>query len=141
MRRHILVGVDGSSESRKAADFAAQIAKATGSAIELAHVLPVIADTSPYANVLIQPEQSKRTDHAHLMLHDMSRGLPGMLEPAETLLLEGSPAYRLADEARRPDIWLVVVGHRGRGAVQRVLLGSVADRLTQICPKPVIIVR
>ena len=34
-----------------------------------------------------------------------------------------------------------VVGHRGRNAVARALLGSVADRLVQICPKPVLVVR
>jgi len=38
------------------------------------------------------------------------------------------------------DVDLVVVGHRGRGALARLLLGSVADRLVQICPKPVLIV-
>ena len=36
---------------------------------------------------------------------------------------------------------LLAVGHRGRGAVQRALLGSVADRLAQISRKPVLIWR
>jgi nucleotide-binding universal stress UspA family protein len=36
---------------------------------------------------------------------------------------------------------MVVVGHRGRNAVARALLGSVADRLVQISPKPVLVVR
>ena len=44
-------------------------------------------------------------------------------------------------EAKRDEIWLVVVGHRGRGSVERVLLGSVADRLTQLSSKPVLVVR
>jgi len=34
----------------------------------------------------------------------------------------------------------VVVGSRGRGAVTRVLLGSVADRLVHICKIPVLVV-
>lgn len=140
-RKLILVGVDGSAESRKAAEFAGQLAKATGSALSIAHVLPVIADTTPYANRLVQPWQADRTQYAQLMLHDLSHGLPGFTGPVDTVLLEGSPAHRLADEAHRPGVWLVVVGHRGRGALQRVLVGSVADRLTQICPRPVLVVR
>jgi nucleotide-binding universal stress UspA family protein len=36
---------------------------------------------------------------------------------------------------------LIVVGHRGRGAIQRALLGSVANRLVQSSPVPVLVVR
>ena len=43
--------------------------------------------------------------------------------------------------AQSGDVEMVVVGHRGRGAIKRMLLGSVADRLVQICPKPGLIVR
>jgi nucleotide-binding universal stress UspA family protein len=38
-------------------------------------------------------------------------------------------------------VQLVAVGHRGRGAIRRALLGSVADALVQICPKPVLVAR
>lgn len=139
--KRILVGVDGSAESRKAAEYAAKLAVATHSGIELAHVVPEIESLGPQ-NLYAFTGLSLRTDRAHLMLHDMSQGLPGLLAPVDTALLEGRPAEELAEEAkRRPDIWLVVVGHRGRGAVQRVLLGSVADRLTQLCSKPLIVVR
>lgn len=139
--KRILVGVDGSPESCKAAELAAQIAQTTHSALELAHVLPEIAAREPEANLLYKTWQEQRTDRAHLLLHAMSQSVPGPLTPVDTSLLEGGAAHRLAQEAERPEIWLVVVGHRGRGAVQRTLLGSVADRLTQICPKPVLVVR
>ncbi|HWE25611.1 MAG TPA: universal stress protein, partial [Myxococcales bacterium] len=59
----------------------------------------------------------------------------------ETLVAEGPPAFTLAELARAGDVDVVVVGHRGRGAIARVLLGSVADRLVQISPKPVLVVR
>ncbi|MFL5394013.1 MAG: universal stress protein, partial [Myxococcales bacterium] len=41
--------------------------------------------------------------------------------------------------AERDDIELVVVGSRGRGAAARFLLGSVADRLARVSPKPLLI--
>ena len=62
------------------------------------------------------------------------------IEP-QTEILVGSPAEVLADRAAESDVDLVVIGHRGRSAAARVLLGSVADRLMQICGKSVLVVR
>jgi len=139
--RRILVGVDGSPESRKAAELAARIARTTGSGLELAHVLHEIAFNAHGANFSFHRESDARTDRAHLLLSDMSASVPPLTTAVETSLLEGSPASRLAEEAKRDDIWMVVVGHRGRGSIGRVLVGSTADRLAQICLKPVLVVR
>jgi nucleotide-binding universal stress UspA family protein len=139
MTRSILVGVDGSAESKAAAEYAARLAQATHSGLEFAHVLPEIND--PDLGGLVERTQAARTERAHILLHQMSQTVPRPNTAVESSLLEGSPALRLAEEAKRPDIWLVVVGHRGRGSLERVLLGSVADRLVQISPKPVIVVR
>jgi nucleotide-binding universal stress UspA family protein len=35
----------------------------------------------------------------------------------------------------------VVVGSTGKGAVQRLLVGSTTDRLVHICRRPVLVVR
>ena len=59
----------------------------------------------------------------------------------EPIVVNGAPAVTLAELARTGDVDMVVVGHRGRGGIARVLLGSVADRLVQISPKPVLVVR
>ena len=139
--RRILVGVDGSPESRKAAEFAARLAKNAGAGLDLAHVLHEIARDTPGMSFSPHKQHEERTDRARFLLAEMSESVPLPLTPVETSLLEGSPAHRLAQEANREDIWLVVVGHRGRGSVQRVLVGSTADRLVQICSKPVIVVR
>ena len=139
-RKRVLVGVDGSAESQQAAEYAARIADATGSAIELAYVLPVIAEPGPDGNVHARFWQQQRTERAHEILRGMAGALAPRSTPVETCLLEGAAAEMLAEEAKSDDVVLVVVGHRGRGAVARALLGSVADRLTQISPKPVLVV-
>ncbi len=139
--KRILVGVDGSTESRAAAGYAARLAQATHSALEFAYVLPAINETGIGGATTMPAWQTEETDRARVLLQEMSESVPRPNTPVETSLLEGGAAHRLAEEARRADIWLVVVGHRGRGAVERLLLGSVADQLTQISPKPVLVFR
>ncbi len=54
---------------------------------------------------------------------------------------KGSPAQQIAQLAADLDADLVVVGSHGRHGVQRLLLGSVADRVTRLARCPVWIVR
>jgi nucleotide-binding universal stress UspA family protein len=61
--------------------------------------------------------------------------------PVDIVVEPGAPAATLAELAARLAVDLVVVGHRGRGTLKRLLVGSVADRLVQISPKPVTVVR
>ena len=52
----------------------------------------------------------------------------------------GSPAGHIADTARAVDADLIVVGVRGRSALESVLLGSVTLRLLTIARCPVLVV-
>lgn len=53
----------------------------------------------------------------------------------------GIPARSIKDLATRHDVDAILTGSRGRGIVQRALLGSVAFKLLQISDKPVILAR
>lgn len=136
---HVLVGVDGSPESERAAHLAATIARGTGRGLIFAHVLPSIGSLP--GRLEVASGQLDREVHARGYLESLSQRESSWGCEAATELLAGSPAEVLADRAREDDVDLVVVGHRGRGAVARVLLGSVADRLVQISPKPALVVR
>ena len=138
--KRILVGVDGSLESRAAADFAADLARQTKAQITLAYVLPVPVPLAPdgYLESIAAWEMAER-EYGSSLLRELAARLNGI--GVETIAPSGQPAETLADLAKTGDVDLVVVGHRGRGSVTRLLLGSVADRLVQICPKPVLVVR
>src|SRR5262249_14449782 len=139
--RRILVGVDGSKESRDAAFYAAELAKATGAKL-------IVACAGVVHGLFTGPELIART--AHWEEEEQERGDAVVKEVAaavarpgievETLVAGGPAAATLAWMAKGHDVDLVVVGHRSRGALARLVLGSVADRLVQICPKPVLIV-
>lgn len=134
----ILVGVDGSAEATAAAEFAAGLAAQTGAHLLLAYTEPIYPTDNPE---LRERFSASERDFAEKMLTEAKarHTRPGVA--VESIVSQGDAAGQLAARALEADIDLVVVGHRGRGAVKRMLLGSVADRLVQISPKPVLVVR
>jgi nucleotide-binding universal stress UspA family protein len=137
----ILVGVDGSKESRDALRCAAQIARATHSRLVIASAVePVLPSNAPEMSSRIELSTARAREEAHAVVKELAASIgPGL--DVETLVPNGNPAAALAGLACAVEVDMVVVGHRGRNAVARALLGSVADRLVQISPKPVLVVR
>ncbi|HYQ80748.1 MAG TPA: universal stress protein [Anaeromyxobacteraceae bacterium] len=138
--KRILVAVDGSEASLKAARMAADVAVRFGARMTLAYVIPrLLLPPDVYGLTLAEVEREQRT-HADNLVAEARTRLGDVGVPVETSVLSGSPAETLAEAAAAPDVDLVVLGSRGRGAVARVLLGSVSDRLVHISPKPVLVV-
>ena len=138
--RRILVGVDGSPESRRAADQAAELARLLEAKLLLAYVVSLPAALGPEPIELSGWEIAERA-RARDLLEELGRHYREQGIGIETAWPSGAPAETLAEMASTDDVDLVVVGHRGRGSLARVLLGSVADRLVQISPKPVLVNR
>ncbi|MFO1539766.1 MAG: universal stress protein [Chloroflexota bacterium] len=60
---------------------------------------------------------------------------------AEFLIWTGDPASAIASAAEAEGADLLVVGSRGRGGAERLLLGSVSDHLVRTAGCPVLVVR
>lgn len=139
--KRILVAVDGSDASLEAARMAADIALRFGAKLTLAHVVPkLLLPPDVYGLTIAEVEKEHRA-YADRLLEKAVASLdePGI--DVTTAVLYGSPAEAIAEEAAASDIGMIVVGNRGHGAVARMFLGSVSDRLVHICPKPVLVVR
>jgi nucleotide-binding universal stress UspA family protein len=140
--KRILVGVDGSKESRDAAAYAADLAQAMGSQLVLASVAHIpVALGAPELVQRASERQEEEKRHAAAVAKEAAAAVARPGVAIETIVQSGPPAETLADLANAGEVEMVVVGHRGRGAITRMLMGSVADRLVQISPKPVLIVR
>ena len=135
----IVVGVDGSPESRRALRWAAQEAKLHG-----AHLRVIHAYTPPHLGiaeqeiatdtlVLIQREARDLVENEVDELDEMKEGLE-----VSYAALEGKPAQILLDAAEHAD--LLVVGSRGRGGFGALLLGSVSAQCAHHATCPVVIV-
>lgn len=136
--KKILVAVDGSDPSRRAAARAAEMAPRLGLTLTLAHVAP---EKSYFAEWEIGGDEGElhrlREQESRALLQRVAAGLP---IPAELVSLQGTPAEAIAAAAKSDDVEFVAVGSRGRTLIGGVLIGSVAHRLVHICVKPILIV-
>lgn len=132
--REILCGVDGSEGSAATAMLAARIAAATGARLRLLHVIPVFrgGDTE----WTLDEDEASPEELESSVLAATSRGVLPVREMAM-----GRPEHALLTAARREVTDLLVVGHRGRTGVKRVLLGSVSEHCAAHAPCSVLVAR
>ena len=139
--KRILVAVDGSEHAQRALDVALDLAPQLGSVITLAYVVPPAAMLGEPTLINVMELERQHEQYAQGLLEGLRMKYASRTQPMEAHVLHGSPAEALADAANSLHADMVVVGTRGRNALARVLLGSVAHRLVVICHKPVLVVR
>jgi nucleotide-binding universal stress UspA family protein len=137
----IVVGVDGSEASTDAIKMAASIAGPMDVHLTLVHVKrPIILSPDPYEHLIDEMRlQAERESNA--ILEEAVRNAEAAGATVEILSPEGPVAESLVFIAEERKALMLVVGSRGRGAVARVMLGSVADRAVHISKVPVLVVR
>ena len=132
--RRILVGYDGSAPSRRALEYAADLA--TDGPVVVASVTPSLAGP-PFAGV---PDPIAEADHAEL-LAEAQRILRERHVAVKTVEPVGDPAEGLIRTAEAEGASLLIVGTYGRNAFERFLVGSVSTRLARDAPCDVLVVR
>jgi nucleotide-binding universal stress UspA family protein len=131
----IIVGYDGSPESKLAVQVAAERAGPDGTVVPIHVTLPAPEwlGASSYEPIV------ERTHHvAQIVLAEIEDIDLGDVE-VEPELIEGDPAEALLRVARIRDAREIVVGSRGLGRF-RSLLGSTSHALLERADRPVVIV-
>lgn len=138
----IVVGLDGSDKSLEAARVGVSMARASSAKLLLTTVVRPpegwwgIGGAPPppeaLANAVVESRR-QILDEAESTLE-----LEGI--DYDTVEELGEPAMMLAEVCRANEADLLVVGRRGAGFVERIVLGSVADRLAHSAPCPLLIV-
>jgi nucleotide-binding universal stress UspA family protein len=80
-------------------------------------------------------------DEGESAVADIRQLAEGAGLPVETTVLEGSPSREIVRYAEEQDCDLIVMGTHGRGGIDRLLLGSVAERVVRASEVPVLTVR
>lgn len=138
----LLVAVDGSPSSLAAVGFAVQTLALQGEGGEL-HLLNVQPPLPEAAAVILSKEtlegyHREQGDKALKPALDLVREKGG--QPRAHILV-GDPAQLIVESAKRWNCNQIVMGHRGLGGIQGLLLGSVTARVLHLAHVPVTVVR
>jgi nucleotide-binding universal stress UspA family protein len=138
MIRKILVAYDGSDYSIKAFDFAADMAKRYQAELFVLSVaqVPEFAEEVETEAVI---EQSR--NHHQKLLHDLKEKSAKAGIPAHFDIAVGHVAQQILHHAAQHKADLIVLGHRGKGVLDRWRLGSVSHRVVSYAECAVTIVR
>lgn len=139
MYGRILVPTDGSAGMERVIRHAADLARVHGAELHLLYVV----NTASFANLPMETSWEGVSEMLHeegeTALDEAERAAGDV--PTERVTLEGTPSREIVRYARREGCDLVCMGTHGRGGLNRLLLGSVAERVVRSSEVPVLTVR
>lgn len=155
MITRVLVPIDGSEYSRKALEFATDIAQRFSASIVLVHVVSTAAllpAPVPQVGVPVTPEGVPPPVFSTKMAEDMAKLGSELLArqssevekrglTVKNVLEKGEPVEKILQTAKNESCDLIVIGARGLGKVRALLLGSVSDGVVHRAPCPVVVVK
>ena len=146
----VLAPVDYSEGSRRALEYATELAASFRAELDVLHVWERPAYV-PEDVVVHAPDVTQRSltdlirESAERRMNDFLASVSGA-RPKEKRqfpphrLLSGEPASKLIEELEKGEYDLVVLGTHGRTGLSRFLLGSIAEKLVRYSPVPVLTV-
>jgi nucleotide-binding universal stress UspA family protein len=136
----IVVGVDGSAGSAKALRFALEEARLRGAEVKAvgAWHVPAAAYETGWVPISVDPTDYEKIARAALEKTLADAGAADADVSVTSVVREGNAADVLIEEARGDD--LLVVGTRGLGGFNGLLLGSVSQQCAHHATCPVAIV-
>ncbi len=144
----VLVAVDFSPPSAAALLWGAQVAEVFGDRLTILHVVHDPEAAPGYYRAKKNGKHVRRLENAARdMLDEFVDGLVtghpqlAILGTAERSLVVGIPVTRILEVAEATDARLLVVGSNGRTGLSHLMLGSKAERVAQLSPIPVTIVK
>lgn len=138
MLGRLVVGVDGSEESRRALQWAIDEAAARGARVQAVAAWRAGLDFGEEFRYPLDDVELAEAARGRLMGAIAETAGPCPPVEVQPIVLEGDPADVLCRQARQAD--LLVVGSHGRGPFTRWVLGSVSERCAHHTPVPLVIV-
>lgn len=139
--KKILVPVDFSECSTKALQYAIPLAKEHGASLTLLYVVQPIYVAGEFVGVDTVQTEAALCENGAKQLAKLCQEIVGNAVPAETVVRLGSPVTEVLEAAKSLDIDVIVISTHGRTGLKHILLGSVAERIVQRAPCPVLVVR
>lgn len=143
MFTRILVAIDGSAHAERALREAADIARRSDGRLTLIACVPDpsawMVSGSPYAGIdLSQLAEEADREHQALLVR-MAAEVPEQVA-VDTVLAHGHPSEQILKQIADGEHDLIVMGSRGRGGLQSLVLGSVSHQVLNASPAAVLII-
>ena len=147
--RGILIGIDGSENAAAAAaGFVAKLPLEPTMRVRLTGVVqsPSVPATTPkFARGIVRDAVAQivkeRTAALEQATAEAAVPFKGIVEKVERRVFVDRPTDGLLADAAKSGVGLIVVGARGLGTLQRLLLGSVSESVLRHADRPVLIVK
>ena len=138
--RSILVAWDGSEPSRRALALAEDLAGQYGARLLLVTVLeptPIPAGALVPVSPFPTPYDVEQTQQE---LQQLTKELLARGRSVEAEVQVGQPAERIREVADRYEVSIILAGRSGKGALARLVLGSVTTALLHSTTRPITVV-
>lgn len=148
MTKTILAATDGSGHAERAVEMAAAIADLYNAKLILAHVLPDIVNEHlpEHLEKLVEFErldigEALNSIGQSILDRAQQEARKQGVKDIETVLTTGSPAKEILEIAERLNVDFIVMGSRGRGDLEGLLMGSVSHKVTHLAKQTCITVK
>jgi nucleotide-binding universal stress UspA family protein len=137
----ILIPTDGSDYSMRAAEYGIGIAKMLDAQIIVVYVIDeVVLDQLSKVTERENVEQDLKQDGQRYIKYILGLAEKEGVKDG-SLLTKGRPFEKIVHLAKELNIGLIVMGTYGRRGTERVLIGSVAERVIEYSPCPVLVIK
>ncbi|HEX2732622.1 MAG TPA: universal stress protein [Polyangiaceae bacterium] len=138
--KKILVPVDFSKHSDEAVQTASDIAKRYGATLTLLHVYEPVAYALPEGYVLYTADQLTQllAEFEKSLAKAKSDALATGVSAVDARQVDGIAHHEITELARKENYDLIVMGTHGRRGLNRLMMGSVAEKVLRNAPCPVL---
>jgi len=139
--KNILVPVDFSDSSEKAATAACALAAKTGATVHLLHAYVIPVESVGLALTVSQQYVEQFVKESRTQLEELAAKLCPGAKMGPTLVESGDPREVIIAESQKLHAELIVMGTHGRRGISRALIGSVAESVVRTAHCSVLVVR
>lgn len=137
--KKILIATDGSKRTQNAVDMGLKMAREQHSKVYAVYVVDTVTFTSIPMDVTWENMYQLLKDEGEEAVKVIKDNAAGT--DVETHVLEGNPAVEITKFANDNGVDLIVMGTLGKSGIDRILLGSTAEKVIRIANCPVLVIK
>jgi len=139
MYDRLLLPTDGSAGMERVIEHADEVARRHDATVELVYVVNTSSMTTMPTDASVEGIRGLLSEEGEMAIEAAER-ICSSETTVEHTILEGNPERKIVDRATESGADLIVMGTHGRGGIDRLLLGSVAEHVVRRSPVPVLTV-